>query len=113
MATATKTRSDVKDLKLASHGKKRILWADTDMPVLARIRERFAKEKPLDGLRMSACLHVTGETANLARGPLPRPQGVGRGCVVERAEPAQHAGRRCRQSGAGFRHRSVRHPRRG
>ena len=64
---ATKTRSDVKDLKLASHGKKRILWADTDMPVLARIRERFNKEKPLNGLRMSACLHVTAETANLAR----------------------------------------------
>src|SRR5437016_4913173 len=66
-ATATATRSDVKDLKLAAAGKKRILWADTDMPVLARIRERFAKEKPLAGLRMSACLHVTAETANLAR----------------------------------------------
>ena len=67
MTTATKQRSDVKDLKLAPHGKKRILWADGDMPVLARIRERFAKEKPLAGLRMSACLHVTAETANLAR----------------------------------------------
>jgi adenosylhomocysteinase len=67
MTTATKSRSDVKDLKLAPHGKKRILWADTDMPVLARIRERFAKEKPLKGMRMSACLHVTAETANLAR----------------------------------------------
>src|SRR5580658_4159882 len=65
--TATKTRADVKDLKLAPHGKKRILWADTDMPVLARIRERFDKEKPLAGLRLSACLHVTAETANLAR----------------------------------------------
>src|SRR5438309_10605633 len=67
MATATKARSDVKDLKLAPLGKKRILWADTDMPVLARIRERFAAEKPLAGMRMSACLHVTAETANLAR----------------------------------------------
>jgi adenosylhomocysteinase len=67
MATATKARSDVKDLKLAPLGKKRILWADTDMPVLARIRERFAKDKPLKGMRMSACLHVTAETANLAR----------------------------------------------
>src|SRR5437764_9748326 len=67
MATATKSRSDVKDLKLARQGKKRILWADTDMPVLARIRERFNKEKPLQGMRMSACLHVTAETANLAR----------------------------------------------
>jgi adenosylhomocysteinase len=67
MATATRDRSDVKDLKLAPHGKKRLLWADGDMPVLARIRERFAKEKPLAGMRMSACLHVTAETANLAR----------------------------------------------
>src|SRR5579862_3264921 len=67
MTTATKSASDIKDLKLAVHGKKRILWADRDMPVLARIRERFEKEKPLAGIRMSACLHVTAETANLAR----------------------------------------------
>src|SRR6266481_2195540 len=67
MTVATKQRSDVKDLSLAAAGKKRILWADSDMPVLTRIRERFAKEKPLAGLRMSACLHVTAETANLAR----------------------------------------------
>src|SRR4051794_28747202 len=58
---------DVKDAKLAPLGKKRILWADRDMPVLARIRERFEQEKPLRGMRMSACLHVTAETANLAR----------------------------------------------
>jgi adenosylhomocysteinase len=70
MAVATPSapaKHDVKDLKLAPQGKKRILWADTDMPVLARIRQRFEKEKPLNGLRMSACLHVTAETANLAR----------------------------------------------
>ncbi len=67
MTTATKPRCDVCDPKLAPQGKKRILWADGDMPVLARIRERFAKEKPLAGLRMSACLHVTCETANLIR----------------------------------------------
>src|SRR5271167_2660304 len=67
MTTATQARFDVKDLKLAPQGKKRLLWADSDMPVLARIRERFAKEKPLAGLRLSACLHVTAETANLAR----------------------------------------------
>src|ERR1700722_4395394 len=67
MATATRASSDVKDLKLAPQGKKRLLWADGDMPVLARIRERFAKEKPLAGLRLSACLHVTAETATLAR----------------------------------------------
>lgn len=59
--------SDVKDYNLAPRGKKRILWADQDMPVLTRIRERFAKEKPLQGLRMSCCLHVTAETANLVR----------------------------------------------
>lgn len=68
---ATKSRSDIKsdikDAKLAAQGKKRILWADNDMPVLARVRERFEKEQPLKGLRLSACLHVTAETANLAR----------------------------------------------
>jgi len=58
---------DVKDLTLADAGKLRIEWADRDMPVLASIRERFAAEKPLDGLRVSACLHVTTETANLMR----------------------------------------------
>jgi adenosylhomocysteinase len=67
MATATKAPCDIKDSKLAPQGKKRILWADRDMPVLARIRERFDKDKPLEGLRLSACLHVTAETANLAR----------------------------------------------
>jgi adenosylhomocysteinase len=67
MSTATQVRGDIRDAKLAPQGKKRILWADRDMPVLARIRERFAKEKPLQGLRMSACLHVTAETANLCR----------------------------------------------
>src|SRR5262245_34258719 len=67
MATATRPSCDIKDPKLAPQGKKRILWADRDMPVLARIRERFEKEKPLKGLRLSACLHVTAETANLVR----------------------------------------------
>jgi adenosylhomocysteinase len=67
MTVATQSRCDIKDISLAAQGKKRILWADSDMPVLTRIRERFAKEKPLAGLRMSACLHVTAETANLAR----------------------------------------------
>ena len=58
---------DVKDLGLAPVGNKRILWADRNMPVLASIRERFEKEKPLEGTRLSACLHVTAETANLMR----------------------------------------------
>ncbi|OGZ34608.1 MAG: hypothetical protein A2174_00825 [Candidatus Portnoybacteria bacterium RBG_13_41_18] len=58
---------DIKDIKLASKGKKRIFWADIDMPVLAQIREKFEREKPLKGIKMSACLHITAETANLAR----------------------------------------------
>jgi len=58
---------DVADLSLASEGKRRILWADNDMPVLAAIRERFARQKPLKGKNVSACLHVTAETANLMR----------------------------------------------
>ena len=57
---------DVKDLSLAPRGKDRIEWAAKDMPVLRLIRERFAKEKPLQGVRMSGCLHITTETANLA-----------------------------------------------
>lgn len=58
---------DIKDIKLADKGKQRIEWADQDMPVLRQIRERFTKEKPLKGYKMSACLHVTAETANLMR----------------------------------------------
>ncbi|WP_026370008.1 adenosylhomocysteinase [Kallotenue papyrolyticum] len=58
---------DVKDLRLADQGRQRIEWAAQEMPVLRLIRERFEAERPLAGLRMSACLHVTAETANLAR----------------------------------------------
>jgi len=57
----------VADLKLAAEGKKRIDWAEHDMLVLRLVRERFLKEKPLAGVKMSACLHVTAETANLCR----------------------------------------------
>src|SRR5215213_359942 len=64
---ATTQRFDVKDLALAPEGVRRIEWADRQMPVLAAIRERFEREQPLDGVRISACLHVTTETANLAR----------------------------------------------
>jgi len=60
------TQHDVKDLALAPSGKRRIAWADRQMPVLSAIRSRFEKERPLDGIRVSACLHVTSETANLA-----------------------------------------------
>ena len=58
---------DIANPALADEGKRRILWADEDMPVLKIIRERFEKEKPLKGVPMAACLHVTAETANLAR----------------------------------------------
>ena len=64
---ATTQRYDVKDLSLAAEGVRRIEWADRQMPVLAAIRARFESERPLAGLRVSACLHVTTETANLAR----------------------------------------------
>lgn len=59
--------SDVKDLSLSPRGMLRIEWAEREMPVLRSIRERFAKERPLDGVRIGACLHVTTETANLMR----------------------------------------------
>ena len=60
------SKSDVKDLSLSREGVEHIEWAGRDMPVLALIRERFEKEKPLVGIRVSGCLHVTSETANLA-----------------------------------------------
>jgi adenosylhomocysteinase len=58
---------DIKDPKLAEGGRRRIQWAEREMPVLRSIYERFKSERPLEGIRMSACLHVTTETANLAR----------------------------------------------
>jgi len=58
---------DIRDIKLAEKGRLRIEWAGMSMPVLKKIRERFAKQKPLKGLRLSACLHVTTETANLLK----------------------------------------------
>jgi adenosylhomocysteinase len=61
------TEHDVKDLGQAEGGRYRITWAEQEMPVLRAIKERFAKEKPLAGLRVSACLHVTTETANLVK----------------------------------------------
>jgi adenosylhomocysteinase len=64
---ATTKRHDVKDLALAREGVRRIEWADRQMPVLRAIRERFVTDQPLSGYRVSACLHVTTETANLMR----------------------------------------------
>jgi len=58
---------DIKDINLADQGKQRIEWADREMPVLRLIRERFREERPLDGVRLVACAHITTETANLAR----------------------------------------------
>jgi adenosylhomocysteinase len=66
MTTAAKNY-DVADLALADAGQARIEWADRHMPVLASIRERFAREKPLEGIQLGLCLHVTTETANLVR----------------------------------------------
>src|ERR671930_528055 len=73
MATSTTTISDksqtpgydVKDLSLTEQGLARVRWAEAQMPVLRSIREQFARDKPLAGLRLGACLHVTTETANL------------------------------------------------
>src|SRR5574337_921658 len=64
---ATTIKHDVRDIALAPEGVRRIEWADRQMPVLAAIRERFEREQPLGGYRVSACLHVTTETANLMR----------------------------------------------
>src|SRR5438445_4945456 len=58
---------DIADPALADLGRQRIAWADSNMPVLTSIRERFAKERPLDGVTVGACLHITTETANLLR----------------------------------------------
>jgi len=65
VATAEMKKGDVKDIGLADAGKRKIEWAGQQMPVLESIRNRFIKEQPLKGLRVSACLHVTSETANL------------------------------------------------
>jgi adenosylhomocysteinase len=65
VATAELKKGDVKDIGLADAGKRKIEWAQQQMPVLQLIRKRFIKEQPLKGLRVSACLHVTSETANL------------------------------------------------
>jgi adenosylhomocysteinase len=64
---STTTNHDVKDLSLAEAGVRRVRWADRQMPVLRAIRERFEQDRPLEGVRVAACLHVTTETANLAR----------------------------------------------
>ena len=65
--TMTTPKHDIANASLAAEGKKRIEWAERNMPVLAQIRERFEKEQPFKGVRFAACMHVTTETANLMR----------------------------------------------
>lgn len=65
MNTATGIKSDIANAALAPEGKKRIEWAARNMPVLSQIKDRFTKEKPFNGVRIAACMHVTTETANL------------------------------------------------
>ena len=65
MITASKPDHDIKDVKLADEGRRRTEWAERSMPVLRQLAERFARERPLAGKRVAACLHVTTETANL------------------------------------------------
>lgn len=67
MAELAAMKYEIKDINLAENGKNQIEWANRDMPVLELIRKRFAQEKPLQGIRIAACCHVTKETANLAR----------------------------------------------
>lgn len=76
-------KSEIKDITLAKKGLQRISWAEQDMPVLRLIRERFAKEKPLNGMKVSACAHVTTETANLAI----TLQAAGADCVLIASNP--------------------------
>ena len=103
MSTATATPGDVKDRSLADVGKKRIEWAYQWMPVLGSIHKEFQAARPLQGMRVSACLHVTTETANLMI--TLRDGGAGR-CAV-RLEPAVDAGRRGRLSGRGLRYSDL------
>ncbi|HKZ77652.1 MAG TPA: adenosylhomocysteinase [Pyrinomonadaceae bacterium] len=67
MSATRSPEFDVKDTSLANHGKQRIEWAEREMPVLRLIRERFGADKPLEGVKLLACAHITTETANLAR----------------------------------------------
>ncbi|CAN5145354.1 adenosylhomocysteinase [soil metagenome] len=83
MSNKTAMATEIKDIGLAALGKQRIEWAEGDMPVLKLIRERFEKEKPFKGLRVSVCAHVTSETANLAKALV----AGGADCVVIASNP--------------------------
>ena len=86
--TAALPPHDVADLGLAGEGVRRIEWAEREMPVLRLIRERFTAEQPLAGLRISACLHVTTETANLMR----TLKAGGADVTLDGLQPALHQG---------------------
>ncbi len=103
MAITNAVGGDVKDLGLAEQGKRKIEWANQQMPVLQLIRKRFIKEQPLKGLRLSACLHVTSETANLA---ITLRDERRRGRAL-RLESAFHPGRGRRLPGQGLQHPHV------
>ena len=99
---------DVKDLSLAQEGRLRIEWANKEMPVVRLIKERFGREKPLAGVRISACLHITTETANLA---LTLKEG-GAEVVSVRLQSFKYPGR-CSCRPGGLRHSRERHQGRG
>ena len=101
MSTRSVAEFDIKDINLAEEGKRRIEWAEREMPVLRLIRERFAAEKPLEGIRLVACAHVTTETANLVQNPPGRRRRV----ASDRLESALHTGRR-----RGLARRGLGHP---
>ncbi len=107
--TPTQVHCDVKGIEFADLGKKRIDWANQSMKVLQIIRKEFIKNQPLQGIRISACLHVTAETANLAI-TLARRR---RGCGAVRLQSAFDARRCRRQPGARPRHSGFRHQGRG
>ncbi len=88
MAQTTLPPHDVADLSLAPAGAARIAWADQQMPVLRRVRERFARERPLDGVRIAACLHVTARDGE----PGPRPEGGRRKAGAVLGQPALDPG---------------------
>ena len=102
MTTAsTSPAHDVTDLGLAAEGIRRIEWAEREMPVLRLIRERFERDRPLDGLRIGACLHVTTETANLMR----TLKAGGAEVVLAASNPAVDQGRRGGRARGRVRHR--------
>ena len=100
---------DIRDIRLADEGKRRTEWAERSMPVLRQIRARFAKEKPLKGTRLSACLHVTTETANL----MATLRAAGAEIALCASNPLVDPGRRGGAPGARPRGPRLRHQGRG